>query len=134
MNDDLRERLHRAEYAVSLERYGKARELLADILRDDPTSPEALATRARVEMLDEQFDAAKHFARQTIEQDPADPDAHFLLACALGGGGEHADALRAVITAKQLDPYRAAFHGLEAQTLLFLDRAAEAETTARADL
>lgn len=76
-------RLQLARLLRDAGRHAEAAAALGVVLEDQPDSPLVLAEAARVALAGGGKDAAVGYARRAAQVDPADPNAHYILAAAL---------------------------------------------------
>ena len=93
--------LQTAELYLRLRRWRDAREVYEKTLSIDPDNVQAHLGLCRIALRQKNFDFAAHSALAALERVYQDPQAHFLLGCALAGMNEFgraAEAFRAAIS------------------------------------
>ncbi len=108
--DDLRAKLRKAELLVDLgyrgddtSRVAQGRAIVDDVLAGDEASPEALFVKAKIDLAEQELDAAAVSLRRAIEARPEWAQAHFLLGSTLLLQGDRTGARAEVSRALELD-------------------------------
>ncbi len=106
----LRARLRKAELLVEIGfrdqeevKLAQGRSIVEAALAREPSNPEALFVRAKIELAEEQPDAAIATMRSAIDARPSWAQAYFVLGSALMLQGHHRDARAALARAVELD-------------------------------
>ena len=109
--DDFAARLRKAELLVDLGYRGKDGDLLAQgrtiveaVLASEPTSPEALFVQAKIQLAEEEAEAAVTSLRGAIDGRPDWAQAHFVLASALLLENDRQGARAELARSVELDP------------------------------
>ena len=108
--DDLRAKLRKAELLVDLgyrgddtSRVAQGRAIVDDVLAGDEANPEALFVKAKIDLAEQELDAAAVSLRRAIEARPEWAQAHFLLGSTLLLQGDRTGARAEVSRALELD-------------------------------
>ncbi len=107
---DVKDEITKAEYAISVRKYGLAQQLMQQALSNHPQNAMALYTLGRVYLIQRKFPEAQQMFLEALRQNPEFSYAHMLYGLTLQNLKQYAQAEYELLAAIQLQPTSASAH------------------------